>query len=107
MTLFSITQQTGGTSKVIKSKPAPPPRSTAGPPPGLDECKVCGRYFAPDRIQKHEQICKKTSTKKRKVFDPTKMRMQGTEAEPYIRVVSAKPVKAAPPPVKEVIDNTG
>ncbi|CAL8090675.1 unnamed protein product [Orchesella dallaii] len=84
------------TSGVIKSKPSAPPRSTAGPPPGLDECKVCGRYFAPDRIQKHESICKKTTTKKRKVFDPTKMRMLGTEAEPYIRVVSAKPNKPAP-----------
>lgn len=89
-------------SKVIKSKPSAPPRSTAGPPPGLEECKVCGRYFAPDRIQKHESICKKTTTKKRKVFDPTKMRMLGTEAEPYIRVVSAKPPKAVAPPTVNV-----
>jgi len=60
---------------------------------------MCGRYFAPDRIAKHESICKKVTTKKRKVFDPTKMRMQGTEAEPYIRHVSAKKAK---PPAKSI-----
>ncbi|ODN02537.1 Zinc finger C2HC domain-containing protein 1C [Orchesella cincta] len=92
------------TSGVIKSKPSAPPRSSTGPPPGLDECKVCGRYFAPDRIQKHESICKKTTTKKRKVFDPTKMRMQGTEAEPYIRVVSAKASKPAPAATAKKVD---
>ena len=62
-------------------------------------CKVCGRHFATDRVEKHESICKKTSTKKRKVFDPTKMRMQGTEAEPYLRRVSAGATKA--PAVKK------
>ena len=61
--------------------------------------RICGRFFAPDRLEKHESICKKASTRKRKPFDPTKMRMTGTEAEPYIRKVSAKistkaPVKA-------------
>lgn len=58
---------------------------------------VSGRYFDSSRISKHEQICKKTSTKKRKVFNATKMRMEGTEAEPYIRVVSAKSTKTTAP----------
>ncbi|OXA60064.1 serine/arginine repetitive matrix protein 1 isoform X2 [Folsomia candida] len=78
-----------------KPKSSPAPRPKGSPPPGMNECKVCGRFFAPDRIAKHESICKKVTTRKRKVFDPTKMRMQGTEAEPYIRIVSAKP-KIAP-----------
>lgn len=50
---------------------------------GLDECKHCGRRFASDRLQKHESICGKTAQKKRKVFDATKHRVQGTEMEQY------------------------
>ncbi|XP_041969006.1 zinc finger C2HC domain-containing protein 1C-like isoform X2 [Aricia agestis] len=47
-------------------------------------CAVCGRRFAPDRLAKHQEICKKTSTKKRKPFDVLKHRLAGTEAEPFI-----------------------
>lgn len=46
---------------------------------------MCGRYFNEDRIAKHETICVKTTTKKRKVFDVTKQRVQGTEAEVYVK----------------------
>lgn len=42
----------------------------------MSECKICGRYFNEDRIAKHETICSKTATKKRKVFDTTKHRVQ-------------------------------
>lgn len=49
----------------------------AGPPPeGMVSCHVCGRNFNKDRIQKHESICKKTTTKKRKIFDATKHRVE-------------------------------
>ncbi|KAL1110221.1 hypothetical protein AAG570_008298 [Ranatra chinensis] len=48
-------------------------------------CPICGRYFNNERIQMHENICKKTTTKKRKVFDPVKHRLEGTEAESYMR----------------------
>lgn len=49
----------------------------AGPPPeGMVACKICGRNFNEDRIEKHESICKKTTTKKRKVFDVTKQRVE-------------------------------
>ena len=51
---------------------------------GLVGCSLCGRSFAPDRIEKHESICAKTKTKKRKVFDITKMRVKGTEAESFV-----------------------
>ncbi|GAB0096370.1 Zinc finger C2HC domain-containing protein [Sergentomyia squamirostris] len=72
-----------------------------GPPPeGLTECKICGRYFAEERIEKHIVICAKVSSKKRKIFDSTKHRVQGTEAEKYVlrkgvrgtRTVAAAPV---------------
>lgn len=49
----------------------------AGPPPeGMAACSICGRNFNEDRVKKHETICKKTMTKKRKVFDVTKQRVE-------------------------------
>ena len=47
-------------------------------------CSNCGRNFAEDRIEKHEDICLKTSKKKRKTFDMTKKRVQGTDAESFV-----------------------
>lgn len=50
---------------------------SAGPvPEGMSTCPMCKRNFNNDRIQKHESICKKTTTKKRKIFDATKHRVQ-------------------------------
>lgn len=60
------------------------PKNTSPPDPNLAECPVCGRRFNKDRIAKHEEVCRKASTKKRKVFDPTKMRVQGTELEQFV-----------------------
>uniref|UniRef100_A0A182K481 C2HC/C3H-type domain-containing protein n=1 Tax=Anopheles christyi TaxID=43041 RepID=A0A182K481_9DIPT len=53
-------------------------------PDGLTRCDICCRNFATERIDKHRQICQKTKTKKRKVFDITKHRVQGTDAESYV-----------------------
>ncbi|XP_018572201.1 zinc finger C2HC domain-containing protein 1C-like isoform X2 [Anoplophora glabripennis] len=50
----------------------------------LMECNFCGRRFAADRLQKHEDICSKTGKKKRKVYDATKHRVVGTELESYV-----------------------
>ncbi|KAK0163958.1 hypothetical protein PV328_002638 [Microctonus aethiopoides] len=52
-------------------------------------CKVCGRRFSTDRINLHEQICIKTTKKKRKTFDITNQRVSGTEMETYVK----KPTK--------------
>ena len=87
--IICIYEQSAAGSSSSSAIERPPPA------PGMAECRVCHRHFANDRVEKHESICKKAGTKKRKVFDPTKMRMQGTEAEPYLRQVSAKPKKAA------------
>ena len=48
---------------------------------------MCGRNFADDRIEKHEEICSKTAdkAKKRKVFDMTKARVKGTDAAKYVK----------------------
>ena len=51
----------------------------------MKACKNCGRNFADDRIEKHEEICLKTTAKKRKVFDMTKARVKGTDAAKYVR----------------------
>lgn len=51
----------------------------------LVACPICGRRFAADRLSKHKSICKNTSQKKRKVFDTTKHRTEGTDLAPYVR----------------------
>lgn len=40
-------------------------------PDGMSSCKICGRNFNTDRLQKHETICQKAASKKRKIFDAT------------------------------------
>lgn len=94
-----------------RPQPAPKPKAslTSGPdkrdvkapvPPGLASCKICGRNFAKDRLEKHETICAKTKAKakKRKVFDPVKMRTKGTEAEKFIS--RGKHLEKTPKPKK-------
>ncbi|XP_059477463.1 uncharacterized protein LOC132197888 isoform X2 [Neocloeon triangulifer] len=78
--------------KASKTKSPPSSSGAAAPvkhsepcPPGMAECNLCGRRFADDRIGKHEEICRKTKQKKRKTFDPVKMRTQGTEAETFVK----------------------
>merc|ERR1712038_679382 len=69
----------GSTTPARRSLFAPKPRDD------LKACKNCGRNFAEDRIEKHEEICLKTAAKKRKVFDMTKARVKGTDAAKYVR----------------------
>ncbi|CAB4070416.1 Zinc finger C2HC domain-containing protein 1C [Lepeophtheirus salmonis] len=54
----------------------------------LDQCTSCGRNFASDRIEKHTSICQNRVTRKRKKFDMTKKRVQGTEAEAFLKKAS-------------------
>ncbi|EAT46258.1 AAEL002543-PA, partial [Aedes aegypti] len=84
------------------SAPAAPAQSSSSPssakvnepvPDGLVRCTICSRNFAEDRIEKHREICQKTKSKKRKVFDTTKHRVLGTDAEKY--VLQKKKVGAA------------
>ncbi|XP_055697430.1 uncharacterized protein LOC129798343 isoform X2 [Phlebotomus papatasi] len=94
-------------NKLMNEKPLPKtePQSTvkkppsvkkSGPPPeDLTECKICGRYFAEERIEKHIAICAKISNKKRKIFDSTKHRVQGTEAEKFVLKKGPRGTRAA------------
>ena len=61
-----------------------------------EECQFCNRKFNPDRIAKHEQICAKNATrKKRKEFKSARdARLENTDFEAYKenqRVVEKRP----------------
>lgn len=43
---------------------------------GLVRCGICKRNFAEDRIETHHIICQKNKTKKRRVYDASKKRVQ-------------------------------
>ncbi|XP_033735861.1 LOW QUALITY PROTEIN: zinc finger C2HC domain-containing protein 1C-like [Pecten maximus] len=58
------------------------------------KCSNCGRKFNADRIGKHREFCGNI-TKKRKVLDGTKMRVQGTELEKYVGK-NGSPKRSAP-----------
>lgn len=47
-------------------------------PEGLVKCGICKRNFAEDRIEKHSVICQKNKTKKRRVYDASKKRVEVT-----------------------------
>ncbi|XP_050686354.1 serine/arginine repetitive matrix protein 1-like isoform X4 [Eriocheir sinensis] len=107
---FRASPSTAPAKPLKATKPAPAPKPTKSstpaaprpkPVPGLASCKICGRNFAPDRIEKHETICSKSKNKakKRKVFDPVKMRTKGTEAEKF--VAKGKHLQDKPVPKKK------
>ncbi|CAH1169820.1 unnamed protein product [Phaedon cochleariae] len=93
----SSTNSTSSSAMGDKAKPAAPARAPTATRPSakqsprsavarddLAECGYCGRRFASDRIQKHEEVCAKTGKKKRKAYDATKHRVIGTELESYV-----------------------
>ncbi|XP_071596793.1 zinc finger C2HC domain-containing protein 1B isoform X3 [Heliangelus exortis] len=45
----------------------------------LVPCTTCGRHFAQDVLLRHDPICKKVFSKKRRPFNSLKQRLQGTE----------------------------
>ena len=47
-----------------------------GPPPEMAPCSICSRNFAKDRLARHEAICQKQATKKRKVFGESAERLK-------------------------------
>jgi hypothetical protein len=79
----------GGSTPARRSVFAPKPRDD------LTSCKHCQRNFAEDRIEKHEEICLKTSQKKRKTFDMTKARVKGTDAAGYVKNAAQLKAKEA------------
>ncbi|CAG7725519.1 unnamed protein product [Allacma fusca] len=58
----------------------------------LEKCIHCGRSFASNRIEIHTKVCaKRVQAPKRSVWDSSKQRLSGTDAEPFAR--KAKPVE--------------
>ncbi|XP_072029074.1 zinc finger C2HC domain-containing protein 1A-like isoform X1 [Amphiura filiformis] len=70
------------------------------PPPALnlEPCQICGRTFVPETLVKHTRICEKNSAKKRKVFDSTKQRHEGTD---IASVSKSKQTKQPPSKTKK------
>ncbi|XP_028290636.1 zinc finger C2HC domain-containing protein 1A [Gouania willdenowi] len=67
-------------------------------PPSVDlvQCNFCERSFFPKVLEKHTKICQKSAAKRRKVFDSSRQRAEGTE------ISVLKPIKAkAEPPKKQ------
>uniref|UniRef100_A0A182JU35 C2HC/C3H-type domain-containing protein n=1 Tax=Anopheles christyi TaxID=43041 RepID=A0A182JU35_9DIPT len=56
------------------------------PPPNLElqPCPICLRKFAPASLSKHIGICERIQTKKRKPFDSSRQRREGTELASYL-----------------------
>ncbi|XP_016954236.1 uncharacterized protein LOC108027336 isoform X2 [Drosophila biarmipes] len=52
-------------------------------PEGTALCRHCGRHFNTDRLGKHEGVCQRMVSNKRKIFDASKQRIEGTEAEKF------------------------
>lgn len=63
----------------------------------LHPCPTCGRKFVQKTFDRHIKICEKVTTKKRKVFDGAKKRLEGLPDVPAIRKndvsVKKKPAK--------------
>lgn len=49
----------------------------------LVPCPICARKFVPESLAKHVGICEKMAMKKRKVFDSSRQRIEGTELAGY------------------------
>ncbi|XP_071949852.1 zinc finger C2HC domain-containing protein 1A-like isoform X2 [Antedon mediterranea] len=62
------------------------------PAADVQPCACCGRTFVPETLMKHEPICFKSNTKKRKVFNSAKQRADGTDL-----IVSKKTPSKLPP----------
>lgn len=63
------------------------------PAENLVQCHICNRCFFPKVLEKHSKICQKSAAKKRKVFDSSRQRAEGTG----ISTIKPMKPKAEPP----------
>lgn len=72
------------------------------PAQDLVQCHICNRSFFPKVLEKHVKICQKSAAKRRKVFDSSRQRAEGTDI-PTLKPLKPKSqssstsVKAEPP----------
>ncbi|CAH0393684.1 unnamed protein product [Bemisia tabaci] len=69
-------------------------------PPILLPCTICNRTFKPESLAKHSKVCEKTLMRKRKKFDSSKQRLQGTELAEFLPMLS-KSVKVDKSPIRK------
>ncbi|XP_054265680.1 uncharacterized protein LOC128988433 isoform X1 [Macrosteles quadrilineatus] len=50
-------------------------------------CGSCNRTFRPEALSKHSKVCEKTLMKKRKKFDSSKQRIQGTDLAEFLPIL--------------------
>ncbi|KAI3355160.1 hypothetical protein L3Q82_018027 [Scortum barcoo] len=67
----------------------------APPVEDLVQCNTCKRCFFPKVLEKHAKICQKSATKRRKVFDSSRQRAEGTD------IPTLKPIKPKAEPPKK------
>ncbi|XP_077487456.1 uncharacterized protein LOC144098576 isoform X2 [Amblyomma americanum] len=75
----------------VTDTPSSSMEDVASPQTALAPCSICGRTFRPDALTRHEQICLKTKSKQRKVFDSSKQRIEGTEIKNAPKLTSPAP----------------
>lgn len=61
----------------------------------LSPCRICGRTFLTATRLKHEPVCQKNANKKRKIFNSSRQRAEGTD------IPNLKPLKPRPEPPKK------
>ncbi|KAG7216804.1 hypothetical protein INR49_021202 [Caranx melampygus] len=69
--------------------------SEAPPAEDLCQCNTCKRWFFPKVLDRHAKICQKSTAKRRKVFDSSRQRAEGTD------IPTLKPIKPKPEPPKK------
>ncbi|XP_037958352.1 uncharacterized protein LOC119687886 [Teleopsis dalmanni] len=73
------------------TKPAP---RIVPPEEGMTTCQFCNRNFIDDRIERHQNICRKLAVRKVQVYDSAKMRLKAVkEANNCEAVVSTTDIK--------------
>ncbi|CAL1596787.1 unnamed protein product [Knipowitschia caucasica] len=67
----------------------------APPDQDLLQCNICNRSFLPKVLEKHIKLCQKQAAKRRKVFDSSRQRAEGTD------ISTLKPLKPKAEPPKK------
>lgn len=78
--------------------PPPPPPKTAAVVNAVEEeppvqlillpCPICFRTFKVESLERHKNVCQKVATKKRKVFDSAKQRLEDLPDVPKVSLSS-------------------
>lgn len=91
-------------SPPVPTQPIAPVAPEPPAPLPLMPCQVCGRTFVPQSLAKHVKICEKMTIKKRKTFDSSRQRREGTDLEQYLPKNFGLPenspfLEKSPPPI--------